>query len=391
MTAHPFDIDHLIGWNDSLTEEEKTVRDTVGRFIDQKAMPRIGHDFEAGRFPQELIPELGQLGVLGANLQGYGCPGISNVAYGLACQEVERCDSGLRSFVSVQTSLAMYAIHAYGSEEQKNHWLPKMAQGKAIGCFGLTEPEAGSNPAGMTTRCKKDGDDWRLTGTKMWITNAQIADVAIVWAREGDGGSVLGFIVEKGQKGYAAHDIPHKFSMRASFTGSLSLDDVRLPESARLPKAKGIKSPLGCLDNARFGVAFGVIGAARDCLERARQYSLDRQQFGVPLGAKQLIQSRLADMADEIVKASLLSLHFGRLKDQGKLEPVQVSLMKRNNCRIALDIARKARGIMGANGITVDYGVIRHMLNLESTFTYEGTDEVHTLVLGRALTGQNAF
>ena len=391
MTAHPFDIDHLIGWNDLLTEEEKTVRDTVGRFIDQKAMPRIGHDFEAGRFPKELIPELGQMGVLGANLQGYGCPGISNVAYGLACQEVERCDSGLRSFVSVQTSLAMYAIHAYGSEEQKQRWLPQMAQGKVIGCFGLTEPEAGSNPAGMTTRCKKDGDGWSVTGTKMWITNAQIADVSIVWAREGDGGSVLGFIVEKGTPGFAAHDIPHKMSMRASFTGSLSLDDVKLPESSRLPKAKGIKSPLGCLDNARFGVAFGVIGAARDCFERARQYSLDRQQFGVPIGSKQLIQMRLADMADEIVKASLLSLQYGRLKDAGKLEPVQVSLMKRNNCRIALDIARKARGLMGANGITVDYGVIRHMLNLESTFTYEGTDEVHTLVLGRAVTGQAAF
>ncbi len=391
MTAHPFDIDHLIGWNDLLTEEEKTVRDTVGRFIDQKAMPRIGHDFEAGRFPKELIPELGQMGVLGANLQGYGCPGISNVAYGLACQEVERCDSGLRSFVSVQTSLAMYAIHAYGSEEQKQRWLPQMAQGKVIGCFGLTEPEAGSNPAGMTTRCKKDGEGWSVTGTKMWITNAQIADVSIVWAREGDGGSVLGFIVEKGTPGFAAHDIPHKMSMRASFTGSLSLDDVKLPESSRLPKAKGIKSPLGCLDNARFGVAFGVIGAARDCFERARQYSLDRQQFGVPIGSKQLIQMRLADMADEIVKASLLSLQYGRLKDAGKLEPVQVSLMKRNNCRIALDIARKARGLMGANGITVDYGVIRHMLNLESTFTYEGTDEVHTLVLGRAVTGQAAF
>ncbi len=391
MTAHPFDIDHLIGWNDLLTEEEKTVRDTVGRFIDQKAMPRIGHDFEAGRFPKELIPELGQMGVLGANLQGYGCPGISNVAYGLACQEVERCDSGLRSFVSVQTSLAMYAIHAYGSEEQKQRWLPQMAQGKVIGCFGLTEPEAGSNPAGMTTRCKKDGDGWSVTGTKMWITNAQIADVSIVWAREGDGGSVLGFIVEKGTPGFAAHDIPHKMSMRASFTGSLSLDDVKLPESSRLPKAKGIKSPLGCLDNARFGVAFGVIGAARDCFERARQYSLDRQQFGVPIGSKQLVQMRLADMADEIVKASLLSLQYGRLKDAGKLEPVQVSLMKRNNCRIALDIARKARGLMGANGITVDYGVIRHMLNLESTFTYEGTDEVHTLVLGRAVTGQAAF
>jgi len=391
MTAHTFDIDHLIGWSDLLTEEEKTVRDTVGRFIDQKAMPRIGHDFEAGRFPKELIPELGQMGVLGANLHGYGCPGISNVAYGLACQEVERCDSGLRSFVSVQTSLAMYAIYAYGSEEQKKKWLPAMAQGKVIGCFGLTEPEAGSNPAGMTTRCQKDGDDWRLTGTKMWITNAQIADVSIVWAREGDKGSVLGFIVEKGEKGFAAHDIPHKMSMRASYTGSLSLDDVRLPESARLAKAKGIKSPLGCLDNARFGVAFGVIGAARDCFERARQYSLDRHQFGVPIGSRQLIQSRLADMADEIVKASLLSLQYGRLKDAGKLEPVQVSLMKRNNCRIALDIARRARALMGANGITVDYGVIRHMLNLESTFTYEGTDEVHTLVLGRAVTGQAAF
>ncbi len=385
------DIDQLIGWNDLLTEEERTVRDMVGRFIDQRAMPGIGHNWETGHFPRELIPEMASLGILGANLVGYGCPGISNVAYGLACHEVERCDSGLRSFVSVQTSLAMYAIWAYGSEEQKNRWLPQMAQGKVIGCFGLTEPNAGSDPASMTTRCKKDGEDWLLNGTKMWITNAQIADVAVVWAREGDSGSVLGFIVERGMPGFAAHDIPHKMSMRASFTGSLTLDDVRLPEASRLPKAKGIKSPLGCLENARFGVAFGVVGAARDCLERSRTYALERHQFGKPIAAKQLIQAKLADMADQIVKASLLSVHYGRLKDKGKVTAVQISLMKRNNCRMALDIARTSRALMGANGITVEYGVIRHALNLESTLTYEGTEEVHTLVLGRALTGESAF
>jgi glutaryl-CoA dehydrogenase len=391
MNKDILDIDQLIGWNELLTEEERTVRDMVGRFIDARAMPRIGHDWENGHFPRELIPEMASLGILGANLTGYGCPGISNVAYGLACHEVERCDSGLRSFVSVQTSLAMYAIWAYGSEEQKNRWLPQMAQGKVIGCFGLTEPNSGSDPASMTTRCKKDGDDWLLNGTKMWITNAQIADVAVVWAREGEAGSVLGFIVERGMSGFVAHDIPHKMSMRASFTGSLTLDDVRVPEASRLPKAKGIKGPLGCLENARFGVAFGVVGAARDCLERSRTYAMERQQFGKPIAAKQLIQAKLADMADEVVKASLLSVHYGRLKDKGKLSVVQVSLMKRNNCRMALDIARKSRALMGANGITVEYGVIRHALNLESTLTYEGTDEVHTLVLGRALTGENAF
>jgi glutaryl-CoA dehydrogenase len=388
---HPMDLDTLIGWQDLLTEEEATVRSTVGRFVDQRAIPRIGADFEAGRFPSELIPELADMGLLGANLEGYGCAGISNVAYGLACMEVERCDSGLRSFVSVQTSLAMYAIWKYGSEEQKQHWLPQMAAGKKIGCFGLTEPEHGSNPAGMTTRAVRDGSDWVITGEKMWITNAQIADVAIVWAREGDGGRVMGFIVEKGTRGFSAHDIPHKMSMRASFTGSLNLDAVRLPESSRLPQGMGIAAPLGCLDNARFGVAFGVLGAARDCFDRARQYSLDRKQFGVPIGSKQLLQARLAEMASEIVKGSVLSLHYGRLKDAGKLSSVQTSVLKRNNCRIALDIARQSRALMGANGITVDYGVIRHMLNLESTFTYEGTDEIHTLVIGRAVTGESAF
>ncbi|MFZ4576747.1 MAG: acyl-CoA dehydrogenase family protein [Myxococcota bacterium] len=388
---HPMDLDTLIGWQDLLTEEEATVRSTVGRFVDQRAIPRIGADFEAGRFPSELVPELADMGLLGANLEGYGCAGISNVGYGLACMEVERCDSGLRSFVSVQTSLAMYAIWKYGSEEQKRHWLPQMATGKKIGCFGLTEPEHGSNPAGMTTRAVRDGTDWVITGEKMWITNAQIADVAIVWAREGDGGRVMGFIVEKGARGFSAHDIPHKMSMRASFTGSLNLDAVRLPESSRLPHGVGIAAPLGCLDNARFGVAFGVLGAARDCFDRARQYSLDRKQFGVSIGSKQLLQARLAEMASEIVKASVLSLHYGRLKDAGKLSSVQTSVLKRNNCRIALDIARQSRALMGANGITVDYGVIRHMLNLESTFTYEGTDEIHTLVIGRAVTGESAF
>jgi len=389
---HLLDLDTLIGWSGLLCEEEATVRATVRKFVDDRCMPYIAHDFELGQFRQEQIGGLAELGLLGANLEGYGCAGISSVAYGLACMELERCDSGLRSFVSVQTSLAMFAIWNFGSEEQKQRWLPKMAAGKLVGCFGLTEPGFGSNPGGMAARARRDGDDWILDGCKMWITNAQISDLAVVWAREhGDGGRILGFVVETGTPGYLTKEIPHKMSMRASATGSLHLDGVRIPEGQRLPNGVGLASPLKCLENARFGVGFGVLGAARDCFERARDYSRDRQQFDGPIARKQLIQAQLADMAAEIAKCGLLAVHFGRLKDEGKLSSLQVSLLKRDACRTALDTARRARGILGANGITVEYGVIRHMLNLESTYTYEGTDEIHTLALGRALTGLSAF
>ncbi|OIP32086.1 MAG: acyl-CoA dehydrogenase [Deltaproteobacteria bacterium CG2_30_63_29] len=385
-------IDELIGWDSLLTDDEKEVRRSVRRFVDSQCMPRITDAFEAGRFPEEVVAGIADLGLLGANLHGYGCAGVSSVAYGLACHELEACDSGLRSFVSVQTSLAMYAILTFGSEAQKQRWLPQMAAGKVIGCFGLTEPDHGSDPGSMATYCVKDGDHWLLNGSKMWITNAQSADISVVWARErGGAGRILGFLVEKGTEGFEAVGIPHKLSMKASFTGGLFLNDVRLPESSRMPEGVGLKAPLMCLNNARFGVAFGVVGAARDCLERAVAYSLERKQFGVPLASKQLIQAQLAEMLSDIAKASVLSVHYGRLKDQGKLKPHHVSLLKRNNCKIALDAARTARSILGANGITTDHHVIRHAVNLESTYTYEGTNEIHSLVLGEFLTGIKAY
>lgn len=385
-------LDDLAAWQGLVGEEELTVRDTVRRFVQNTCMKTIRHDFETGRFATEWIPQLAELGLLGANLQGYGCAGISNVAYGLACAELEACDSGLRSFVSVQTSLAMYAIWRFGSEEHKQRWLPQMAAGKAIGCFGLTEANHGSDPGSMATRCRKTDTGWVLSGSKMWITNAQIADVSVVWAREGDGpDSIRGFVIPKGTPGFAPHDIPHKLSMRASFTGGLTLDEVVLPDNARMPEAQGLKSPLSCLDNARFGVAFGMLGATQFCIEAAVDYTRMRTQFGVPLASKQLVQAPLADLASRWVQAALLSVHFGQLKDAGKLHPVQVSLMKRNNCRLALDAARTARELMGANGITGEYDVLRHAVNLESTLTYEGTEQIHTLVLGRALTGEAAF
>lgn len=386
------DLDELIGWGSLLTEDEKTIQRNVKRFVRTRCMPRIVDDFEKHTFPKELIGELADLGLLGANLEGYGCAGISSVGYGLACHELEACDSGLRSFISVQTSLAMYAIHAFGSEEQKNNYLPRMAAGKCIGCFGLTEPNAGSNPGQMTTRAVKDGDSWVLSGEKMWITNAQIADVAVVWAQtSSESKDVTGFILDKGMKGFTATDIPHKLSLRASYTGGLSMMDVRVPDKNRLPNVHGMRGPLSCLTSARYGVAFGVLGAARACLETAVEYARERKQLGGPIARKQLVQVKLADMANEITKGSLLAVHYGRLKDEGKLQPPQVSLLKRNNCKIALDAARTARNILGANGITGEHHVMRHAMNLESTFTYEGTDDVHALVIGEALTGERAY
>ena len=342
MPPRTHSIEDLIGWSGLIEEEEKAVREYVHRFVEAEAMPHIGADFEAGRFRKELVSGLADLGLLGANLHGYGCAGISSVGYGLACMELERCDSGLRSFVSVQTSLAMFAIWKFGTEAQKQRWLPRMAAGELIGCFGLTEPEHGSDPGGMTTRAVRDGAGWRLDGVKTWITSAGISDVAIVWAKTGpDADSIRGFVVERGDAGYTTPDIPHKLSMRASSTGSIHLDSVYVDDDRRFPEIAGLRGPLACLNNARFGVAFGVLGAARFCLERALAYTGERCQFGVPIAAKQLVQSRLADMAAEIVKASLMSLHYGRLKDQGKLSPIHVSIMKRNNCRIALDAARQ--------------------------------------------------
>lgn len=390
MPSHS--IEDLIGWSTLFADDERATRAAVRRFVDQRVMPHIAEDFEAGRFRLELAGELAALGLLGANLHGYGCAGVSAVAYGLACLELERGDAGLRSFVSVQTSLAMFAIWRFGSEAQKEYWLPLMAQGERIGCFGLTEPEHGSDPGAMTTRAVRDGDGWRLSGVKTWITNASTSDLAIVWARTGDDAkSIRGFIIVRGTEGFETADIPHKLSMRASSTGSLMFNDVFVPESARLPEAAGLKSPLICLNNARFGVAFGALGAAIFCLEYAIDYARDRRQFGVPIAKKQLIQARLADMATGIAQCALTSLHFARLKDQHKLAPVQVSLMKRQNCRVALDAARQARAILGANGITAEYHVLRHALNLETTSTYEGTDEIHTLAIGRALTGESAY
>ena len=382
-------IEQLIGWDGLLRDDERQVRKSVRRLVSDRFMPRIVADYEAGRFALELVPELAKIGLLGANLEGYGCAGMGPVAYGLACHELETCDSGLRSFVSVQTSLAMFAIHRFGSEGQKERWLPEMAAGRAVGCFGLTEPDHGSDPAGMETRGERDGAGWILTGRKLWITNAQIAHLAIVWARTSEG--VRGFIVERGMAGFSAEEIPHKLSMRASVTGGLVLEGVRVPEENRLPEASGLKAPLACLDNARFGVAFGVLGAARACLEIALQYACDRKQFGVPIAAKQLVQLELADIATEVVKASLLALHYARLKEAGRLHPAQTSLLKRNNCRIALEAARRCRAVLGANGVAGEFHVLRHAANLESTLTYEGTDQIHTLSIGRALTGSSAF
>ena len=378
-----FDIDS------ELTDDERMVAESVARFVDAEAIPLMRSAFEAHRFPQELVPAVAELGLLGSSIDGYDCAGLNSICYGLICRELERGDSGLRSFVSVQSSLVMFPIHAYGSDEQKDRWLPAMARGEAIGCFGLTEPQGGSDPGNMKTRAKRDGSDWLVSGSKMWITNGTIADAAIVWAMTDDG--VRGFIVEKGMPGFTAQEIENKFSLRASVTAALFLDNVRVPEANVLPGVIGLKGPLSCLTQARYGITWGVIGAAQACLDEALAYAGERILFGRPLSHTQAIQIRLADMARKITTAQLLSLQLGRLKDRGRLDPVQVSLAKWNNCRAALEIARDARDMLGGSGISAEYVPIRHMLNLESVITYEGTETIHQLVVGKELTGVNAF
>ncbi|MBM3766104.1 MAG: acyl-CoA dehydrogenase [Acidobacteria bacterium] len=373
-----------------LTEEEKLVRRTARQFVDEQVLPVIRAYYSEGRFPLELVPQMAELGFFGANLEGYGCAGMSQVEYGLIMQELDRADSGMRSFVSVQGALVMYPLLSFGSEEQKSRWLPALQQGKAIGCFGLTEPQFGSNPSGMLTRAERDGDGWILNGEKTWITNGSLADVAIVWARTPEG--IRGFVVEKGTPGFTTRDIHGKMSMRASITSSLLLSDVRLPASAMLPGAIGLKSALACLSQARFGIGWGVIGAAMDCYETARSYVVTRTQFdGKPLASHQLVQEKLAWMITEITKAQLLALHAGRLKDQGKLDAAHISMLKRNNVAMALECARVSRDLLGANGIMDEYPIMRHMCNLETVKTYEGTDHIHCLVIGERVTGIAAY
>jgi glutaryl-CoA dehydrogenase len=378
-----YNLDH------SLSEEERLVRDSVRKFVQERVLPIIGEHFEAATFPRSLVREVADLGLLGMHLQGYGCAGMNAVCYGLACQELEAGDSALRSFVSVQGSLAMFPILAFGSEAQKAHWLPRMAQGEVIGCFGLTEPDAGSDPAAMSTTARRDGESYVLNGTKMWITNGSIADLAVVWARAEDG--IRGFLIEQGTPGFSTSDIKHKLSLRASITSELHFADCRIPAANMLPGVRGMRGPLSCLNEARYGIAWGATGAARACFEAALDYALTRVQFKRPIASFQLVQRKLALMATELVKAQLLALQLGRLKDEGLLHPVQISLAKRNNVREALETAREARSILGANGITLEYPISRHMNNLESVFTYEGTDDVHTLIIGQTLTGINAF
>jgi glutaryl-CoA dehydrogenase len=379
----------FIGIDAHLTDEERMLRDEVRRFVSERVMPGIEKWFEAGEFPREMATELGGLGLLGMHLEGYGCAGVNAVSYGLACMELEAGDSGFRSFVSVQGSLAMFPILAYGSDAQKERWLPPMVAGDVIGCFGLTEPDFGSDPARMRTTARRDGSDWVLNGTKMWITNGGIADVAVVWAGTDDG--VRGFLVPRGTSGFTTRDIHRKLSLRASVTSELHLDDCRLPEGSVLPGVTGMKGPLSCLNEARYGIIWGAMGAARACFESALEYSKTRVQFERPIGGFQLTQEKLVNMMLEINKGTLLALHLGRMKDEGNLLPQQVSLGKLNNVREALAVAREARTILGANGITLEYPVIRHANNLESVLTYEGTSEIHTLILGEALTGLKAF
>lgn len=390
-TFPPTDPMDLAGIDDLLTDDEKAVRASVRQLCDKVVDPWVADWFERGEIAdiRGLAQDLGTMGVLGMHLEGYGCAGMSAVDYGLACLELEASDSGIRSLVSVQGSLAMFAIWRFGSEEQKQEWLPRMAAGEVIGCFGLTEPDHGSDPAGMRTRARRDGGDWVLDGRKMWITNGSIADVAIVWAQTDEG--VRGFVVPTDTPGFSAPLIKHKLSLRASVTSELVLDGMRLPADAVLPEVRGLKGPLSCLNEARYGIVWGALGAARSSLDAARRYSMEREQFGRPIAAFQLTQQKLADMTLELVKGQLLALHLGRRKDAGTLRPEQVSLGKLNNVREALEICRTSRTILGANGISLEYHVIRHMNNLESVLTYEGTVEMHTLVVGQALTGESAF
>jgi len=379
----------LFDVSSELSDEERMVQSSVARFVDDKVIPVIRDAFEQHYFPKDLVPQIAELGLLGSSIDGYNCAGLNSVCYGLICQELERGDSGIRSFVSVQSSLVMFPIHAYGSDEQKNRWLPAMARGEAIGCFGLTEAQGGSDPSNMKTHAKRDGDDWILNGSKMWITNGNIADAAVVWAMTKDG--VRGFIVEKDMPGFTAQEIENKFSLRASVTSALFFDNVRIPDANVLPGVTGLRGPLSCLTQARYGITWGVIGAAQACLNEVINFTRDRVLFDKPLSHNQAIQERLADMARRITTAQLLSLRLGRIKDEGRLSPTQVSLAKWNNVRAALDIARDARDMLGGSGISAEYVPIRHMLNLESVITYEGTQTVHQLVVGKELTGVNAF
>ncbi len=383
---NPLDLFDVRG---ALSEEERMVEDSVARLVDEQVLPIIQGCFEEHRFPKELLPQLAALGLLGSSLQGYGCAGLNAICYGLICQQLERGDSGLRSFVSVQSSLCMYPIHAFGSEEHKQRYLPRMACGELIGCFGLTEPHGGSDPANMKTHAKRSGTDWVLNGAKMWITNGSIAGLALIWAMTEEG--IRGFLVETDTPGFAATTIERKFSLRASITAGLFLDNVRVPQQAALPGVVGLKGPLSCLTQARYGIAWGVIGAAQACLAQVLEYTAERALFGRTLAHNQAVQIRLAQMARQITTAQLLALQLGRLKDGGRLTPAQVSLAKWNNCRMALDIARECRDLLGGAGISAEYVPIRHMLNLESVITYEGTETIHQLTIGRELTGVNAF
>jgi glutaryl-CoA dehydrogenase len=391
-TAAPTGLDPLdyLDVDGLLDDEERAIRDTVRQFVRQRVLPEVGDWFEKGVFPREVFGELAKLGLLGMHLEGYGLPGASSVAYGIVCRELEAGDAGVRSAVSVQGSLAMYAVWRWGSEEQKERWLPAMHAGEAIGCFGLTEPDAGSDPGSMRTHARRDGSEWVLNGTKMWITNGTIADMAVVWART-DTGEIRGFIVEKGAKGFSAPEIHKKISLRASVTSELVLEDVRVPAEAMFPEVSTLRGPLSCLNEARYGIVWGAVGAARACFEAALDYARERIVFGKPISAYQLTQQKLAEMALEVNRGSLVALHLGRMKDAGTLRPEHVSLGKMGNVRGALEVCRSARSVLGANGVTLEYPVIRHMNNLESVLTYEGTHEVHTLVVGQALTGENAF
>ena len=382
-----------VGLEADLGEEERLIRDTAREFVDERVRPDIGDHFQAGTFPTELVSEMGEMGFYAPNLDGYGLPNVSETAYGILMQELEACDSGLRSMASVQGALVMYPIHAYGSDAQKDRWLPALGEGEAVGCFGLTEPEHGSNPSAMETRAERDGDEYVLSGSKTWITNSPIADVAVVWAREtsAEGSPVRGFLVETDRDGVVTNEIDDKLSLRASITGEISLRNVRIPADNRLPGVEGMKGPLSCLTQARFGIAWGAVGAARDCFEQAREYALDRDQFGGPIAQFQLQQEKLAEMATEITTAQLLAYRLAELKERGDLRPQHVSMAKRNNVRTARDQSRIAREMLGGNGITTDYSPMRHMANMETVYTYEGTHDIHSLILGEDLTGIAAF